>query len=214
MALINAKAADLISMAYYKKAVTCLENFHFAFNVVVSDRGNKLDALYSKFAISLKRATSKSEAHKIIEESLVCALEPLFPSFAKFADSFVKFTFSKEKLSSNVKTKYALYKLNCIYTGNEIFEQGMTVEHIAPESASPANCNIGNLILLEKSLNDEAGELNYQSKKRIYGKSKSSWVSFFVSENDDWDTMKFESRAREMAKEYYVKVLGGTVDAK
>ncbi len=39
-------------------------------------------------------------------------------------------------------------------------------------------------------------------------------MSFFVSENDDWDTMKFESRAREMAKEYYVKVLGGTVDAK
>ena len=213
MALIYAKNAHLIDMACYKRAVTYLENFHFAFNVVVSDRGNKLDALYSKFAISLKMATTKSEAHKIIEESLVYALEPLFPSFAKFADNFVKFTFSKEKLVSNVKTKYALYKLNCAYSGNEIFEQGMTVEHIVPERVSPANCNIGNLILLEKSLNDEAGDLDYQAKKRIYARSRSLWVSSFVCENDDWDVMKFESRAREMAKEYYEKVFGKTVDS-
>ena len=38
MALIHAKTTDVISMDYYKKAVSYLENFHFAFNVVVSDR--------------------------------------------------------------------------------------------------------------------------------------------------------------------------------
>jgi len=208
MALMNAKKKDLISMAYYKKAVTYLENFHFAFNVVVSDRGNKLDSFYSTFAVSLKGATSKNVAHKMIDELLIGKLEPLFPNFSKFEDGFVKFSFSKEKLPGNVKAKYALYKLNSVYTGDEIFEQGMTIEHIAPESESLANRTIGNLILLENSLNGEADEQGYQAKKIVYAKSRNPWIAEFMSENADWDASKFDNRSKRMAKEYYEKVFG------
>ncbi len=208
MALMNAKKNDLISMAYYKKAITYLENFHFAFNVVVSDRGNKLDSSYSTFAVSLKNATSKSEAHRIVDELLIGKLEPLFPNFNKFEDAFVKFSFSKERLPGNLKTKYALYKLNSVYSGDEIFEQGMTVEHIAPENECVDNRTIGNLILLEDSLNGEAGEQDYQSKKTVYAKSRSPWVTGFISKNINWDSSKFENRSKEMAKEYYEKVFG------
>lgn len=211
MALMNAKKKDLISMAYYKKAVTYLENFHFAFNVVVSDRGNKLDSFYSTFAVSLKGATSKNEAHKMIDELLIGKLEPLFPNFSKFEDGFVKFSFSKEKNPGNVKAKYALYKLNSVYTGDEIFEQGMTVEHIASESESVSNRAIGNLILLENSLNGEAGEQDYQTKKAVYVKSNSPWIAEFMSENVDWDASKFNERSKRMAKDYYEKVFGKRV---
>lgn len=208
MALMHAKKNDLISMVYYKKAVTYLENFHFAFNVVISDRGNKLDSSYSTFAVSLKGARSKSEAHKMIDELLIGKLEPLFPSFNTFTDAFSKFSFSKEKLPGNLKAKYALYKLNSVYSGDEIFEQGMTVEHITPEYESIASRNIGNLILLEDTLNGEAGEQDYLSKKRVYAKSRSLWVADFVSKNANWDASKFEIRSKDMAKEYYEKVFG------
>ena len=202
MALMNAKKKDLISMAYYKKAVIYLENFHFAFNVVISDRGNKLDSIYSTFAVSLKSATSKNEAHKMIDELLIGKLEPLFPNFNKFADAFVKFSYSKDSLSGNLKSKYALYKLNSVYSGDDIFEQGMTIEHIAPENKSVVNRTIGNLILLEDSLNREAGEQDYQSKRMVYAKSRSPWVADFMSTNKDWDASKIEDRSKEMAKEY------------
>lgn len=212
MALMHAKKNDLVSMAYYKKAVNYLENFHFAFNVVVSDRGNKLDSFYSTFATSLKSATSKSEVHRMIDELLIGKLDPLFPNFSKFADGFIKFSFSKEKLPSNLKAKYALYKLNSAHSGNEIFEHGMTVEHIVPESESTANRNIGNLILLESSLNGEVGEKDYQSKKAVYAKSRSTWVADFVAKHTEWKESDFEARAKLLAKEYYEKVLGKRVE--
>ena len=148
----------------------------------------------------------------MIDSLLIGKLEPLFPKFNKFADGFTKFSFSKERLVSNVKAKYALYKLNCAYSGNDIFEEGMTVEHIIPECKSLANRTIGNLILLENNLNSEAAELDYQAKKSIYTKSRSTWIEAFLSKNTDWDETKFEERALQMAKDYYEKVFGKTVN--
>lgn len=84
----------------------------------------------------------------------------------------------------------------------------MTVEHIAPESESAANRTIGNLILLENSLNGETGEQDYQTKKAVYARSRSKWMATFMAENADWDASKFESRSKKMAKEYYERVFG------
>lgn len=212
MALMHAKRSDLISLSYYKKAVNYLENFHFAFNVVVSDRGNKLDSIYSSFAVSLKGASTKEEAHRMIDELLIGKLEPLFPKFSKFAEEFIKFSFSKDKLPSNVKTKYVLYKLNSAYSESEIFEDSMTVEHIVPESNSMANRTIGNLILLENSLNGEAGDEGFQIKKSVYAKSRSPWVAAFLAKHSEWNETMFEERSKQMAKEYYEKIFGKSVD--
>ena len=212
MALMHAKSNDLISLSYYKKAVNYLENFHFAFNVVVSDRGNKLDSIYSSFAVSLKGASTKEEAHRMIDELLIGKLEPLFPKFSKFADEFIKFSFSKDKLPSNVKTKYVLYKLNSAYSRSEIFEDDMTVEHIVPESNSMASRTIGNLILLENKLNGEAGDEGFQIKKSVYAKSRSPWVAAFLAKHSEWNETMFEERSKQMAKEYYEKVFGKPVD--
>jgi hypothetical protein len=144
----------------------------------------------------------------MIDELLIGKLEPQFPNFNTFVDNFTKLSYSKEKRPSNVKTKYALNKLNCVYLGDEIFEQGMTIEHIAPEGNSPINCTIGNLILLERNLNEEADKQDYQTKKKIYAKSKNAWVATFVAGHKDWNDTKFEERSRRMAKEFYEKVFG------
>ena len=211
MALIHAKSNDIIGMNYFKKAVNYLENFHFAFNVVVSDRGNKLDSFYSDFAIKLCRAQSKQEANKIIDENLIGKLEPLFPQFNSFCEGFVKFMFSKGNQTYNIKTKYALKKLHAYYSGSELFELGYTVEHILSENNLQKNCTIGNLIMLEDALNGEAGDLPYSDKKAIYAKSKSPWVSKFLVDYSDWDEAKFEARAKLMAETYYEKIFGRAI---
>lgn len=208
MALMHAKSIDVVGMHYYKKAINYLENFHFAFNVVVSDRGNKLDSIYSVFAIKLCKAQTKQEANKIIDEDLIEKLEPLFPPFNSFLEGFSKFAFAKGNQAYNVKTKYALKKLHAYYSRNDLFEQGYTVEHIVPENYVLKNCSIGNLILLENDLNREAGDLPYDEKRVIYAKSKSPWVAKFVTGYLKWDESMFETRARSMAATYYEKVFG------
>lgn len=211
MALMYAKNNEIIGMQYYKKAINYMENFHFAFNVVVSDRGNKLDSIYSSFAIKLCRAQSKQEAHKIIDEDLIEKLEPLFPPYGPFSEGFVKFAFAKGNQTYNVKTKYALKKLHSFYSGNALFENGYSVEHIVPENYMFKNCTIGNLIMLEDELNGKAGDLSYNEKKVIYAKSKSPWVHQFMTEYQEWDETKFEERAKAMAVTYYEKIFGRAI---
>ena len=171
MALLDAKKRDVIGMSVFKRTILYIENFHFAFNVIVSDRGNKLDSIYSKFAISLHKSQSKVESQVLIDD-LIKKMDELFPSFGQFKDGFVNMYFFKANMPSNLKAKYALYKLNAYYAGDEIFPANLSVEHINPESNSYASRSIGNLILLETNLNNEAGDSDYETKKAVYKKSK------------------------------------------
>ena len=179
MALLDAKKRGVLNMAVFKKCILYLENFHFAFNVIVSDRGNKLDSIYSKFAIELHAAQDKAGSTTLVK-SLIKDLDELFPSYTKFKDEFVKMQYRKVSIPSNMKAKYALYKLNTFFSGNDVFPSNLSVEHILPESDSQSSCMIGNLILLETSLNQQADKEVYEKKKRIYKKSRVKWISEFM----------------------------------
>lgn len=62
---------------------------------------------------------------------------------------------------TNVKTKYAINKLNSFYSETEVFSDDGSIEHIISEREGGNALNIGNLILLEGKLNDEAGHKDY-----------------------------------------------------
>lgn len=207
MSLLDAKQRDVLSMSVFKKCVLYLENFHFAFNVVVSDRGNKLDTIYSKFAIGLHKSRSKTES-EVQVNWLISKIDEVFPSFNKFKDAFVKFEYHKGAHPSNLRTKYTLYKLNAYYSKNDVFPSNLSVEHIFPESKSQESCSIGNLILLENSLNNEARDEDYENKKPIYQKSELKWLKLFLSKYSDWSDSEFLIRAEDMAQSYYTLIFG------
>ena len=208
MALLDAKKRDVISMATFKKCIVFLENFHFAFNVIVSDRGNKLDTIYSKFAVDLHKSDNRSKSNALVD-SLISKMEPLFPSYTKFRDEFVKMVYYKEPQPTNVKTKYALYKLNTYYSGEEVFATNLSIEHIIPESEESRS--IGNLILLETNLNNKAEDKDYVGKKSIYEKSSVKWLSEFVKLHSSWDKRDFPTRANELAMVYYTHIFGRNI---
>lgn len=122
LALYDVKERKLISTAQFKKAIITMENFHFAFTAICSMRTNNLEAIYSRFAIDLRKCTNKQETSKVIEEKLITPLEKLYPKYNSFKAGFGELIYSKKDLPINVKTKYAVYKLNCYFGGKEIFE--------------------------------------------------------------------------------------------
>ena len=65
----------------------------------------------------------------------------------------------------------------------------------------------GNLILLERNLNQEAGNKTYEEKKVIYKKSKYKWVNEFCNIKSTFTENDILSRAKEMAQDYYTKIL-------
>ena len=208
LALYDVKERNLISTEQFKKAIITMENFHFAFTAICSMRTNNLEAIYSRFAIVLRKCTNKQETSKVIEEKLIVPLEKLYPKYNLFKAGFGELIYSKKDLPINIKTKYVVYKLNCFFSQKEIFEDDGSIEHIVPETTGENALNIGNLILLERELNREADEKDYLDKLCYYRKSKYDWIQRFIKENDIWLEKKIRDRAEKLAYIYYKDILG------
>lgn len=206
LALMDVKNCGIIDHFTLKAAVQYLENFHFAYNAILSSRANRLEKIFSSFAIAVRKCKDKSTAKEIIRTKLYKPLDQLFPSYQDFSRRFVELNFSKNENSSNVKTKYAINKLNCYFSGKEIFPDDGSIEHIVSENDGDFALNIGNLILLEQTLNNEAGDAAYSEKISIYKKSTYPWIDQFVTSHSEWDQSMIADRAEELAKIYYQKI--------
>lgn len=101
-----------------------------------------------------------------------------------------------------------LTKLLVFYEESEVFDDEGSIEHILSESGTGDSINIGNLILLERRLNEEADNLNYTGKINVYKKSSYKWMQDFLSNYDEWDNNKIIVRSKEMARIYYTQILG------
>jgi len=207
LALYDMKEKGLIKLAELKDCIYYFENFHFAYNTIASLPTNRLEGIYSTFAISLRKCNNqadiKTQINKIKEE-----LSKIFPTYQDFENGFTALSFSKKENSSNVKTKYALNKINAYYQQTDIFSEDGSIEHIAPESEGQENLNIGNLIVLESSLNQEAGNLPYEDKLDIYEKSEYKQVKAFIGDKQIWNRSMIADRAKALAKIYYEDILG------
>ena len=110
LANFEAKQRGIIDFSMLKSAILYLENFHFAYNAVLSSRLNRLEKIYSTFAIELRKTTQKNDAQNIIQKKLIIPLDALFPKFDEFYKKFIELSYSKSEKPSNVKTKYAVNK--------------------------------------------------------------------------------------------------------
>lgn len=208
LALFDAKQRGIIDLTMMKSAIFYIENFHFAYNAILASRTNRLEKIYSSFAIALRKASQKSDARDVIQNKLIAPLDMLFPTFENFSEKFVKLSFTKKDKLSNVKAKYAIQRLNSFYSNIEVFADDGSTEHILPEVEGDAALNIGNLILLESSLNAEAGHQDYANKRTIYAKSNYAWMKIFMEQYPQWDSSMIENRAVELSKIYYREIFG------
>ena len=205
--LMMAKNNDLLSMKVFKDTVFFLESFHFAYTAIMSNTTNKVDSVYSKFAIEFRKCDIKNIGKEVIKTLLVDKLLLLLPSKEQFCEKFQYLSYTKTNTSSNLKCKYAIFKLNCYYSGKELFDDELSIEHILPESSGDISLNIGNLIALEGSINGKAGNKPYTEKRLLYSDSSYPWVKSFIDENAEWQEKDISIRAQKMAETYYDHVL-------
>ncbi|HWK57207.1 MAG TPA: DUF1524 domain-containing protein [Parapedobacter sp.] len=207
LALFKIKEKGFVSSKKFKETVQYLENFHFAYNAIISGRASRFETIYAKFAINLRKCKSKSESHAKIDELLIKPLDKLFPDFEQFSRGFTSLTFTKKDKPSNVKTKYAVQKLSMLSEDEDVFSDIGSIEHIVSETQGEITFNIGNLILLEKKLNCKAGNLSYAEKKNIYKSSSYSSVKKFIQDHDSWEIENIGHRAEKLARKYYEEIL-------
>ena len=191
--------------------LTMLETFHFVYNAVMKGNPNSIEKIYSSFAIESAQCEDKAAVKDLVNKKLVEPLEKLLPQKEEFTKNFVQLQYSKKDAPSNVKTKYVLNKLNCYYEQGELFSEDGSVEHIIAEAEGEESLNIGNLILLEVKLNQDADTMSYSDKVTVYKKSKYKWVKEFVDNNSTWTQECIENRALQMAHFYYDNIVKAEV---
>lgn len=209
MAIFEKKEEEVLSTKKFKELIHYLEGFHFVYNAMLARRANVLDSRYATFSRQLRGCKTKDECNGCID-SLISNLDKLYPTYADFKKVFQQLSYSKQDSPDNIKVKYIINRMECYYSEDqhEVFDDNGSIEHIMPEEQGDVARNIGNLILLEYPLNSEAGMMEYKEKKRVYAKSKYSWVKGFMNEYDSWTMEKISKRADEMADIYYHQILG------
>ena len=209
MSLFDAKDRQIITGKDFKSIILYLEGFHFAYNALLARSANVMNSICSSRARAIRKCTSAMEVKKEIEY-LRAKLDEKYPEYQDFKAEFVKLCFSKKDHPDNLKVRYAINKLNNYYAenGQEVFTDDGSIEHILPESSCSNALNIGNLILLEKTLNEKADNKEYVIKKEEdYSKSTYIWIKKFIKEHDDWNDNDIEKRAEKMAEVFYKNIL-------
>ncbi len=209
--LFQIKQTNSILMAAYKnlepKQFERLLNFcdviSFRYNIVGGLNPNATKEIYNSIALSIV----KNKKFEISE------LDSIYVSDDNFENDFSTKQFKNTSRNHKI-VKYVLSEIEFNKFNNEIsFESDLfTVEHILPESADNqwgdfsdesidrSVYRLGNLTLLEKNLNKDAGVLSYSEKLKIFSKSQSQLTSKISENFETWSEVKISERQKQFAK--------------
>ncbi len=213
LALLDAKERNIITYKQLSAYISMIEMFHFSYNSVCHLPANRFESIYSRFAISLRKADTQEAVTKALK-ILSDGFNELIPERDIFIQGFCKLTFSGHgQTQMNLATKYAINAIAMAKDNKKQFENDLTIEHIIPESdksKSPSFAsvtNIGNLIALENGLNRSAADMDSKDKLQIYKKSNYNWVSEFCQKYSEFEMSDISQRAKTLATYVYEKII-------
>ncbi len=219
--LVDKYNSGMLSFKNMKSMVKFLEEFHFIYNGIMTERTNALVNKYGNVARSIYNTTIQNEI--LIEfNKLKKEFISLLPEDnQKFISKFVQISYSSKtkgmdnkQKRKNAITKYAIYKIEEILSENNHlgFDTiSAAIEHIIPESSDKDReyvLNVGNLIILESNLNSECDDFKFEEKISVYKKSNYSSVKCFLENYSNNKTFSIEERAINMAKKIYNSIIG------
>ena len=207
LALLESHAKDLVSSKTLKKAIRFIEKYHFVRNTLLKQRGN-LQSKYSEFANKLRKCKNKNESEAIVN-ALINDLKNLLPKCEQFEGAFINLKFTKADVLTNIPSKYVVQSLNKFYENIDYVTDNLSLEHIINECNNENSCNIGNILMIEKNINESMSGINYNEKLKYFEESKLTIVKDFLGKYtlSDWDEKTIKKRAIEMAKVFYYKII-------
>jgi hypothetical protein len=189
-----------------RKALPMLVSWTVRFTIVGSTGSGPLEDNYSR------RAKEITEGQITTASQLWEAMKHIVPSDDNFKRAFEQATVSTQYLA-----RYYLRVLNAVLSDetDELVvnpsEEKVTLEHIMPQSPLSGWAHIdeaeqkayvrriGNLTLLDKKLNEKAGNIPFAEKKGTFSQS-SIFITKKITEYDDWSPQVIEKRQKELAE--------------
>ena len=188
--------------SFQKIAKSCAV-ISFRYNIIGGLNPNEQEDIYNKIATGI----SSNKSFNLEDFHAAYVLDP------NFENDFITKQFKRTAKNHKI-VKYIYSKIERHIYRNDLNSESdnFTIEHILPESADESwgdfnneqiNRSIyrlGNLALLESTLNKDAGVKSYHDKKEIFAKSN-CYSTRSISENyNDWNESKISARQRELSK--------------
>ena len=209
-AMFYGHKANLIGPAMFKKTMLAVEVFHFVYNALLSLGTNVLEKIYMSSALALRKCTTKDAAHNILKD-LITRLNDLLHNESRsiIENEICNLTYSKSETNktANLKSRYVLRALMKADRASDFVPEDASIEHIENEVAAiPFTRKIGNLMLIEKSINENIplGAAYALKVEGHYSQSTYPPVKDFVdSHPTTWGEMEIDRTGKATAKKFY-----------
>ena len=187
----------------FRKLAKICSVISFRYNIIGGLNPNAQEDVYNTVAL-------KISSNKRFE---VADFQSIYVSDLNFENDFSTKEFKNTTRNHKI-VKYILSKIEVYQHKNEIDPESdlFTIEHILPENADDTWGNftfeeinrsvyrIGNLTLLERKLNREAGQKGYVEKIVLFAQSNSELTKTLTDNFNTWNEDKLAARQRELAK--------------
>jgi len=178
LSLMRAWNKDKLKPKVVKRALIAIENFHFVFTAITSQRSSGgISQMYAKAARELSLAENRLEREKVINE-LLLKLKLKRPIYDEFALNFKLLIFTRKHRKERMLIRYTLGKIHNSYNAaHPIRFADMSIEHLISQSLGGNDPDdefeqqvgqLGNLLLIPSSLNSSMGDKDVPDKlKRL-----------------------------------------------
>ena len=198
---------------HVREILAAIENFHFAFTAIASQRSSGgISFMYALAARELHYAGDLSKKARVLAKFRAEKLAPKRPVYEEFEPSFLELRYSTKMTKQKPLVRYILTK---IYQSNSvglpIDPERTTIEHLAAENAKGGKltdeeiASIGNLILIDKSLNGKLANKDFAEKVKVLKKAN-VWVDPVILKAKAWGAKEIAARTELLASESYKKV--------
>ncbi len=213
LSLMRDYKSKQIKLKHVQDTLLAIENFHFIFTAVTSQRSSGgISLMYASAAKKLDGARSISEELKVLKD-FKSKVRKKIPTYKEFEVNFSEIVFTNELTKNKKLVQYILSKidghLQKTYT---VDYDNMTIEHIAPQDQkgskklkSKTIGQLGNLLFLNKELNEKLKSKNFTEKRKIL-QDNSVVLDKKIKDVKAWGEKEIQERTKYFAKLAYEKI--------
>ncbi|GAC1447762.1 MAG: DUF262 domain-containing protein [Ktedonobacteraceae bacterium] len=214
LAIIREYDKGGLKKRHVEDILSAIESFHFIFTAVTSQHSSaSIAQMYASSARRLLAAKGQEEKLAILRD-LKTKLKEKLPDFQEFEASFVEIRYSDAHTKNKRLVRYILRRFDSFFntSGVALNYELMTIEHLAPQNPRAGNSVklphvslLGNLILVDNSLNRSLGNNDFAQKQRDLLKSR-VWMDETIKQAKKWTEADIEARTKQLADLAYNKV--------
>lgn len=196
MSLMHMNKLKKLSDEDYYRVLNFIYHFYVCFNVIGEEKSNKIDEPINKYASLIERDMNVDTVKKFMK-SMIDRLPPREAFMLKFESIGYSNHVEFYQGSKNKERAYLVLELIEQKLSNRTRIDEFTIEHVNQDSQGEENARIGNLIPLEKGLNERCDNKTIQEKIEVYEDSNYATARKLAKRIENADGV-FDSKKRSL----------------